>query len=118
MALSEHDIIRKPVVTDKAYKLHGTLKQVVLEVHPQANKVMIAKALKNLFGVEVEKVRTMVKKGKLRQDKAKRKSVGATRKRAIITLKEGYSLDVLGQAEVSKGATTAEPVQKKVGKED
>ena len=112
MDLNLCDVILKPVVTDKAYKLNNTLKQLVLEVHPKSNKILVAKALEKLFEVKVSGVRIMVRKGKLKRDRKGRESVGVTKKRAIVTLKEGYTLDVLGQAEVSRGAPQGQSVDK------
>ncbi len=94
MELSIYDIIRSPRVTTKGYRLNKEMKQLVLEVHVEANKPMIAEALKKLFNVEVEKIRTMVSKGKTRH--VRRRAVAGVRKKiAIITLKEGQSVDMM-----------------------
>jgi large subunit ribosomal protein L23 len=74
--------------------LNKELKQLVLEVHPFATKPMIAEALKKLFNVESEKINVVVKKGKTRSVK-RRLVQGNKRKTAYITLKEGYSVDML-----------------------
>ena len=95
MDLTIYDIIKKPLITEKAYRLNQQPKrQLVLEVHPQANKTMIKDALKKLFNVEIEKINTLLKKGKNRKS-GRRVFQGKLRKRAIITLKEGYSFDML-----------------------
>ena len=49
MELSIYDIIVGPVVSNKAYRLHQTLKKITLEVHPEANKPLIADAMHKLF---------------------------------------------------------------------
>jgi len=92
MELTAYDIIRGPWVTSKAYQLNQNKNQLVLEVHPQANKPQIARALKKLFNVDVEKVRVTLVKGKARR--AGRKTViGKKRKKALVTLKKGQSMD-------------------------
>ena len=96
MDLSIYQIIKGPVVSDKAYKLNDKFKKLVLEVHISANKSMIKEALKKLFDVEVEKILVMIRKGKIKRAKKRYLVQGARRKRAIITLKEGYSLDSIG----------------------
>lgn len=76
MGLTIYDIIQKPVVTSKASELARKLNKVVLQVHPDANKPMIAEALKKLFNVLVESVRIVVRKGKTKTFK-RIKSKGA-----------------------------------------
>lgn len=97
MDLTVYDIVRGPVVTDKAYKMNSKLKQLVVEVHMHANKPLVAQALEKLFNVKVEKVRIIIRKGKKRLTNKRQQIVGKTIKKAIVTLKEGYSIDALGQ---------------------
>lgn len=97
MHLTVYDIIKGPVITDKAYKMNHLLKQLVIEVHVQANKPLVREALEKLFNVKVEKIRMSIRKPKKRS--INRYPVkGRTVKKAIITLKEGYAIDALGQA--------------------
>jgi large subunit ribosomal protein L23 len=95
MDLTIYDIIRGPVLTEKASKIINKLNKVVLKVHQKANKPMIKEALEKLFNVKVENVRVINRKGKKRSFK-RIEAVGSTEKRAIITLKEGYSLTMAG----------------------
>lgn len=95
MDLTIYDIIKGPRITEKAYRLNQKLKQLVLEVHPQANKPLIAEALKKLFNVEAAKIGIVISKGKRRRV-GRHYTEGKTRKKAIITLKEGYSVDLMG----------------------
>jgi len=97
MKLSIYNIIKKPVVTDKATRLLQEKNKITLEVHPKANKPLIAEALKKIFNVEVKDVKVIVRKGKARKFK-RTESISKKRKRAIITLKEGYTLDMFSQA--------------------
>lgn len=97
MDLTIYDIIRGAVITDKAYKLNKKLQKIVLKVHPHANKSLIKEAMKKLFNVEVRDVRVVVRKGK--QRKVQRRVIyGPLAKKAIVTLKEGYTLDLFDQA--------------------
>jgi large subunit ribosomal protein L23 len=95
MDLTIYDIIRGPRITEKAYSLNQKLRQLVLEVHPHANKPLIAEALKKLFNVEVAKIGIIISKGKRRRV-GRHHTKGNMRKKAIITLKEGYSVDLMG----------------------
>lgn len=93
MELSIYDVIRRPVVSSKASGLMQQFKKVVLEVHPHANKPLVKQALKKLFNVETESIRIVVRKGKIRTFK-RVQTQGKLTKRAIVTLKPGYSLTV------------------------
>jgi large subunit ribosomal protein L23 len=95
MAISIYNIIKRPRITSKAYRLNQQLNQLVLEVSVCANKPLIAEALKKLFNVEAKKIRTIVSEGKVRRV-GRRVIQGKTTKKAIVTLKEGYSVDLAG----------------------
>lgn len=96
MDLNVFEIIKGPVVSEKATLLNQKLQKLVLKVHPQANKIQIKEAFQRLFNVKVEKVNTLNRIGKTRR--MRRVIVqGSTTKRVVITLKEGYSVDLFGQ---------------------
>lgn len=107
MELSIFDIIVGPIVSNKAYRLHQTLKKITLEVHPQSNKPLIAQAMYKLFNVEVESVRVMVRKGKRKISKTRNVSVDNLRKIAIVTLKNGQDMNLFTDAPVSMNPTNA-----------
>ncbi|MCI6583924.1 MAG: 50S ribosomal protein L23 [Mobiluncus porci] len=93
-AKDPHDIILKPVVSEKSYNLidHG---QYTFLVDPKANKTEIKQAIEAIFKVKVESVNTQNRTGKrvrTRTGWGKRNDT----KRAIVTLREG-SIDVFGQ---------------------
>ena len=103
MDLSIYDIIKGPVVSDKAYKLNKALGRLVIKVHPKANKSLIKEALEKLFNVEVDKIRVLIRKGKVRKVNripGRSKDV----KIAIVTLKEGYKIEALEQASTQVAA--------------
>src|SRR5260221_13375254 len=98
--LSIFDIIKGPVVSEKATLLNQKLNKLVLHVHPQANKSQIKEALQRLFNVKVEKVNTITREGKV-QKVRRLKIQKATTKRVIVTLKKGYKLDFFDQSSAS-----------------
>ncbi|MBR1863013.1 MAG: 50S ribosomal protein L23 [Ruminococcus sp.] len=58
-----HDIIIKPIITeDSMDRLQD--KKYTFQVAKDANKIEIAKAIEEIFGVKVAKVNTMSVKGK------------------------------------------------------
>ena len=87
-----YDIVRKPVITEKA-TMASEANAVVFEVSIDANKPQIKEAVENLFGVKVKAVNTVVTKGKVKRFRGTlgtRKDV----KKAYVTLEEGNSIDV------------------------
>ncbi|MGQ9818809.1 MAG: 50S ribosomal protein L23 [Candidatus Kapaibacteriales bacterium] len=95
------EIIRKPIVTEKAMKL-GDLRQYVFEVDPKANKIQIKQAIEKMFEVNVVSIRTVRVKGKARSRFTKRGVMrGRTplKKKAYVTLKEGQSIEIVSGAE-------------------
>jgi len=95
--LTIYDIIQGPIVTDKAFRLNRDFKKLVLKVHPWANKPMIKEALEKFFNVKIDKVNIVRRKGKRRMVN-KRVVFGPSIKKAVVTLAEGYSLDLFDQA--------------------
>ena len=91
------DILLAPVVSEKSYGLLDEGKYTFI-VDPRANKTEIKIAVERIFGVKVDSVNTLNRKGKTRRTKfglGKRKNT----KRAIVTLKEG-SIDIFGGSPV------------------
>ena len=109
MAITIYDIIQGAVLSEKAQQLNAKLQQLVLNVHTKANKPLVKEALEKLFNVKVKQVRISIRKGKRRLVK-KREVFGKDQKRAIVTLAEGYSLNMLGQSEVGGQPQTAAKV--------
>ncbi|MCH8028467.1 MAG: 50S ribosomal protein L23 [Candidatus Dadabacteria bacterium] len=81
-------IIKQPLVTEKSTNLREN-NCYVFSVDGKANKQEIKKAVENLFGVKVDKVRTLVTPGK--SVKRFGRVVGRTSpcKKAYVKLKEG-----------------------------
>ncbi len=91
------EIIIRPLLTEKSVFLQR-LNKFTFEVAKDATKVEIQKAVESLGRCEVDKVNTLLVKGKIRRT---RRGTGRTPdwKKAIITLKDGESLGgFLGEA--------------------
>ena len=87
-----YDVIRSPVITEKATALSEQNK-VVFRVAKTATKPQIKEAVEKLFDVKVESVNTLVRKGKVKRFRG---TLGTQSdvKKAIVTLAEGHSIDV------------------------
>jgi len=97
MDLTIHDRIKGAVVSPKAYKLNMEQNKLIIFVHPKANKPQIKEAVEKLFNVKVKKVNTKIRQGKKRRVNRTRTVKGPLTKQAIITLAEGYSLNLFDQ---------------------
>lgn len=87
-----HEIIRRPLITEKGTQLRELQNQYLFEVDHRANKHQIKGAVEKLFGVHVEDVKTLVMRGKI---KRVGRSIGkrSNWKKAYITLKEGEKIE-------------------------
>ena len=86
MSRIAHDIILRPVITENS--MDGIAdRKYTFEVAKDANKIEIAKAVEELFGVKVSKVNTINVDGKLRRY-GRFEGYTASRKKAIVTLTE------------------------------
>jgi large subunit ribosomal protein L23 len=90
-----HQIIKKPLITEKTSQLKEDNQIVAFEVDMNANKVEIKQAVEKAFDVKVTNVNTNIVAGKT-------KRVGANfgkrsnRKKAFVTLAEGSNIDFFG----------------------
>lgn len=90
--MNNYDVILSPVITEKATKL-SEANQVVFRVALDATKPRIAKAVEDLFKVKVKAVNTVRVKGKSKLFRGRAYSRGDVKK-AVVTLAEGYQIDV------------------------
>ncbi|MDH5478355.1 MAG: 50S ribosomal protein L23 [Nitrospinota bacterium] len=93
---SPYDIIRTPVITEKAGDAKDNLNKVTFLVNPRVGKIAIRKAIESVFGVTVEKVNLLNQKGK-RKKLGRYEGKRPDRKKAIVTLKEGDNIEVFDQ---------------------
>ncbi|MCX8109623.1 MAG: 50S ribosomal protein L23 [Syntrophorhabdaceae bacterium] len=62
--MNEYDIVLRPIITEKSTLLKENGNQYVFEVHRDANKIEIKKAVEKLFKVKVLSVQISVVEGK------------------------------------------------------
>jgi len=88
----QHDIIIRPIVTEKTSIQKAVSNQLSFEVDKRANRVEIKRAIEDIFKVNVASVRTMHVKGKVKQ---RGRIVGKRRnwKKAIVKLMPGERIE-------------------------
>jgi large subunit ribosomal protein L23 len=87
-----HEIIRKPLVTEKSNIGREEENVVTLAVDPRANKHEISRAVEELFDVSVVEVRTMRMPRKTRRV-GKYMGRKPEWKKALVRLAEGQSIE-------------------------
>jgi large subunit ribosomal protein L23 len=83
-----HDIIKRPLITEKGTDKKETERTLCFEVALGANKTEVANAVEKLFKVKVEAVRTSNFEGKLRR-RGKFAGYRSDWKKAYVKLKAG-----------------------------
>lgn len=85
LELAPHQVVLRPLVTEKGVHRAERLNQYAFEVNPLADKALIKSSIESLFDVKVLKVRTQSRKGKPRRYRFR---FGMTKswKKAIVTL--------------------------------
>ena len=90
------DIIRKPVITEKATNDSELRNRYSFVVSRDANKIQIKNAVQKKYNVTVEKVRTQIY-GSERKTKFTKRGVQRTKtnikKKAIVDIQDGESID-------------------------
>ena len=84
--LEPHQIVLRPLVTEKSTHQTSRYRAYPFEVNPWATKDEIKFAIETLFNVQVEKVRTQNRAGKTRRYRFKLGRL-PNWKKAIVTLK-------------------------------
>ena len=87
-----HDVLIKPVVTEKSSALMAEGKYT-FKVDRAANKIEIKYAVETAFKVDVTDVRTMNMPGKMKRQ-GKTSGMTPEWKKAIVTLKPGQRLPI------------------------
>ena len=94
MKLSHYDIVKAPILTEESTIHAETNNQYSFRVDPKANKPEIRDAIERLFSVKVLSVNTCNYQGKRRR-RGMRVGRTAHWKKAVVTLREGDSIDLI-----------------------
>ena len=91
-------VLKRPLLSEKSMSRNDQ-GQYVFEVRTDANKIEIRKAVEQRYKVGVTSVRTITIRPKTKMRMTRRGYiVGQTpqRKKAIVTLRQGQSIDIVG----------------------
>ena len=98
--MATHNILIKPVVSEKAEQLSENLEQYTFVVAKSANKIQVRNAVEERYGVTVDSVNTLTMPSKSKNRSTKsgilRGRVPAFKK-AVVTLIEGDTIDLYNE---------------------
>jgi large subunit ribosomal protein L23 len=89
--MNVYDVIRRPLITEKAHGVRESARTMCFEVHAEANKIQIKQAVETIFRVKVAEVRTSVNAGKLRR-RGRFTGYASDWKKAYVRLRAGQKL--------------------------
>ncbi len=94
--MEPREVLKRPLLTEKATIARETAKEYIFEVDTRANKIQIKRAVEELFDVKVRQVRTARVRGKVKRLGAHE---GRRRdwKKAMVTLAEGNTIEMFEQ---------------------
>jgi large subunit ribosomal protein L23 len=92
---SAYDVIQKVLLTEKGIRLSEEQNKYCFKVARDANKIEIKRAVEQLFSVKVTSVNTLNRKGKMKRERTPNKGRTAAIKKAIVTLQEGQSIELI-----------------------
>jgi len=87
------NILLRPVISEKATMVKDAHNQVVFIVHPDANKIEIAKAVEKAFSVTVTGVRVVKRRSLARSRMGRVTGRIAGYKKAYVTLAQGEKIE-------------------------
>lgn len=90
---SFYDIIKRPLITEKAVMAKEILGRYSFEVALTASKPVVRKAVEDFFKVKVQDIHTMVIHGKKRRI-GRYSGKRPNWKKAIVTLEKGQKIDI------------------------
>lgn len=90
-----HQIIKKPLITEKTSLQKEVGQIVAFEVSLDANKIEIKQAVEKAFDVKVKNVNTSLVAGKVKRV-GRQFGKRSNWKKAYVTLEEGSSIDFFG----------------------
>lgn len=90
---TKHEVIVRPLITEKSSAAFHDRGEYAFQVHPDASKPQIRQAIEELFGVKVTDIWTANYRGK---EKRMGRSAGRrpSWKKAIVKLREGDTIEV------------------------
>ena len=89
--MSPFQTLSKPILSEKSTLARENLQQYTFRVDLRSSKGDVRKAVESFYGVKVEKIQTLITRGKVVR-KGNNVSLTSKTKKAVVTLVEGAKL--------------------------
>jgi large subunit ribosomal protein L23 len=89
--MNPFQILSKPVLSEKSTLVRENLNQYTFKVDLRSTKNDVRSAIETMYGVKVEKVQTLITRGKVVR-KGNHVSMTSKTKKAVVTLVDGAKL--------------------------
>ena len=97
MKVDSHQVLIRPLLTEKITALREATNTVGFVVHPDANRIQIRQAVETLLKVKVAKVNVMNVRGKVKR-LGRFSGKRSDWKKAFVTFKQGEKLEMYESA--------------------
>ncbi len=91
--MDDYNIIIRPLISVLGMHFANVKSAYSFEVNKKANKQQIKRAVENIYGVKVHKVRTANRSGKYRR-RGRNDGMTAAWKKAVVFLEPDYHIDL------------------------
>ena len=98
MEVNVYNIVKRVIMTEKSGDLYRKEGKITFEVDKKANKLVVRNAVEKIWDVKVASVNIVNRPGKNKMF-GRRPFTSPGQKKAIVKLKDGYSIDFPGQFE-------------------
>ena len=95
--MNQHDVLIRPLLTEKITAIRETKNAIAFSVHRQATRIDIRRAVEKVFSVKVASVNVMNVIGKKKRQ-GRFTGKRSDWRKAFITLKEGEKIDLYESA--------------------
>ena len=88
---SIYSIVKAPLITEKATRV-SPYRKYIFWVDSNANKIEVKRAVEKIYNVKVEKVASMIVKGRIKRLRWNQPGKTTDWKKAVVTLKPGFEI--------------------------
>lgn len=94
--MNPHNVLIRPIISEKSTDARDDDNCYQFFVEPKSSKTDIRKAVQILWDVKVEKVNTLLQRGKLKR-RGRYIALSDKRKKAMVTLAKGQTLPIFDE---------------------
>lgn len=86
-----YSLLKSALVTEKATRI-AAIRKYVFEIDKTANKIEVKRAVEKIYNVKVEKINSVIVKGKTKRLRWNQPGKTSDWKKMVVTLKPGFEI--------------------------